>query len=339
MKLERISLFILCVILGFASCKNDDDGDDFVEVEENDRTEQQLIDNDALVEFLETHYYNKSVFNANSNPKIADLEIKSTEGLTISSDADSLLINAVETKTTTYSDADYEYYILKINEGGGTSSPAFCDNVYVTYQGYTLDGDLNDLTTSFDSKVSPYRIDLTVTITAWSLIFPQFNVSDGFIENNDGTVNYTNHGVGVMFVPSGLAYFSGYINSKQYAPLIFKFELFETTQNDHDFDGVPSYLEDLNGDGEFLVSQDLTDDTDDDTDGDGFPDYIDTDDDGDGVLTVYEDLEDMDLEVDSDGDGDPTNDKEGDGDPTNDDTDGDGIPNYLDPDDTESNNT
>ena len=61
--------------------------------------------------------------------------------------------------------------------------------------------------------------------------------------------------------------------------------------------------------------------------------YFDADDDGDGVLTINEDLEDTDLSVDSDGDGDFTNDKNGDGDPTNDDTDGDGIPNYLDPDD------
>ena len=52
--------------------------------------------------------------------------------------------------------------------------------------------------------------------------------------------------------------------------------------------------------------------------------------------TLDEDLEpDSDLEVDRDGDGDPTNDI-GDGDPTNDDTDGDGIPNYLDSDDTAS---
>ena len=45
---------------------------------------------------------------------------------------------------------------------------------------------------------------------------------------------------------------------------------------------------------------------------------------------------DSDLNFDRDGDGDPTNDI-GDGDP-NDDTDGDGIPNYLDSDDSASRN-
>ena len=52
---------------------------------------------------------------------------------------------------------------------------------------------------------------------------------------------------------------------------------------------------------------------DDDTDGDEVPNYKDADDDGDGTLTIDEDID-------------------GDGDPTNDDTDSDGIPNYLDSD-------
>ena len=96
---------------------------------------------------------------------------------------------------------------------------------------------------------------------------------------------------------------------------------------DHDFDNVPSHLEDLDGD------YNLTDDN---TDDDSFANFVDGDDDNDGTLTIDEDLEpDTDLTVDRDGDGDPTNDI-GDGDPTNDDTDGDGIPNYLDPDDTAS---
>jgi hypothetical protein len=48
---------------------------------------------------------------------------------------------------------------------------------------------------------------------------------------------------------------------------------------DHDNDGIPSWMEDLNGNGYLL---------DDDTDGDGVPNYIDNDDDGDGVLTIDE---------------------------------------------------
>ena len=84
---------------------------------------------------------------------------------------------------------------------------------------------------------------------------------------------------------------------------------------------MPSYLEDLpneNGvrDGEFTVNfDDLTDEYDDDTDGDGNPNYFDSDDDGDGIPTTNEDLNE---------DGDPTND-----------IGKNGIPNYLDPEETD----
>ena len=139
---------------------------------------------------------------------------------------------------------------------------------------------------------------------------------------------YNNPGIGIMFLPSGLGYYSAAAGSVPvYSNLIFKFKVFQAELNDHDFDNVPSHLEDINGD------YDLTNDNSDD---DTFADFVDSDDDNDGTLTIDEDLEpDSDLTVDRDGDGDPTNDI-GDGDPTNDDTDGDGIPNYLDPDDTAS---
>ena len=112
-----------------------------------------------------------------------------------------------------------------------------------------------------------------------------------------------------MFLPSGLGYFSQSSGAiPAYSPIIFKFELLQAYQNDHDKDGVPSYLEDINGDGELF----------DNTDGDfnpsnGFPiyDYLDTDDDGDGILTIDEDIN-------------------KDGNPRNDDSNGNGIPNYLD---------
>ena len=111
-----------------------------------------------------------------------------------------------------------------------------------------------------------------------------------------------------MFVPSGLAYFSGNSTGAIYDNLIFKIELLQMEEQDHDSDLVPSYLEDLN---------DNIDVTDDDTDEDGLPNFIDLDDDGDGVLTINEDI---------DGDGDPTND-----------IGANGIPKYLDPEETESN--
>ena len=322
MKFKLYILLITILLLGF-SCGDDDD-DGITEVPEADRTEQQVIDNDSLVSYLQSHYVDASLLS--NNPTISFTEININQlpddGELPNPNQNSLLIDIVETLTTTYFDVEYEYYILKINQGGSENSPNFSDKVRVSYEGTLMDD------TVFDSSSTPVDFDLTSTIAGWGRVLPEFNIAEDFVINSDGTVTYNNPGIGIMFLPSGLGYYSAAAGSVPvYSNLIFKFKVFQSELNDHDFDNVPSHLEDINGD------YDLTNDNSDD---DTFADFIDSDDDNDGTLTIDEDLEpDSDLTVDRDGDGDPTNDI-GDGDPTNDDTDGDGIPNYLDPDDTAS---
>ncbi len=322
MKLKLHILLISILFVGF-SCGDDGD-DDVIEVPEADRTEQQVIDNDSLVGYLQTHYVNESILINNSSISFNDIEINELpeDGDLPDPDQNSLLIDLVETFTTTYFDVEYEYYVLKVNQGGSDNSPNFSDKVRVSYEGTLMDNSV------FDSSISPVDFDLTATISGWGRVLPEFNNAEDFIINPDGTVNYNNPGIGIMFLPSGLGYYSAAAGSVPvYSNLIFKFKIYQSEVNDHDFDNVPSHLEDLDGD------YDLTDDNSDD---DSFADFVDSDDDNDGTLTIDEDLEpDTDLTVDRDGDGDPTNDI-GDGDPTNDDTDGDGIPNYLDLDDTAS---
>ena len=322
MKYKLYILLITILLLGF-SCGDDDD-DGIIEVPEADRTEQQVIDNDSLVSYLQSHYVDASLLS--NNPTISFTEININQlpddGELPNPNQNSLLIDIVETLTTTYFDVEYEYYILKINQGGSENSPNFSDKVRVSYEGTLMDD------TVFDSSSIPVDFDLTSTIAGWGRVLPEFNIAEDFVINSDGTVTYNNPGIGIMFLPSGLGYYSAAAGSVPvYSNLIFKFKVFQSELNDHDFDNVPSHLEDINGD------YDLTNDNSDD---DTFADFVDSDDDNDGTLTIDEDLEpDSDLTVDRDGDGDPTNDI-GDGDPTNDDTDGDGIPNYLDPDDTAS---
>lgn len=322
MKFKLYIFLIAILLLGF-SCGDDDD-DGVIEVPEADRTEQQVIDNDSLVTFLQSHYVDASLLTNNSTILLNEIEINQLpeDGELPNPNQNSLLIDMVETLTTTYFDVEYEYYILKINQGGSENSPNFSDKVRVSYEGTLMDD------TVFDSSSTPVDFDLTSTIAGWGRVLPEYNNAEDFVINSDGTVTYNNPGIGIMFLPSGLGYYSAAAGSVPvYSNLIFKFKVFQSEVNDHDFDNVPSHLEDLNGD------YDLTND---DTDEDTFADFVDSDDDNDGTLTIDEDLEpDSDLTVDRDGDGDPTNDI-GDGDPTNDDTDGDGIPNYLDPDDTAS---
>ena len=319
----NIYIFLIAILLLSFSCGDDDD-DGIVEVPEADRTEQQVIDNDSLIVYFQTHYVNQILLTNNSNISFSEIVINELpeNGELPNPNENSLLIDLVETHTTTYLDVEYEYYIIKINQGGSENSPNFSDKVRVSYEGTLMDDTL------FDSSLIPVDFDLTSTIAGWGRVLPEYNNAEDFIVNLDGTVTYNNPGIGIMFLPSGLGYFSAAAGSVPvYSNLIFKFKLYQSEFNDHDFDNVPSHLEDINGD------YDLTND---DTDDDSYSNFVDSDDDNDGTLTVDEDLEpDSDLTVDRDGDGDPTNDI-GDGDPTNDDTDGDGIPNYLDPDDSAS---
>ncbi|MFD1162414.1 FKBP-type peptidyl-prolyl cis-trans isomerase [Hwangdonia seohaensis] len=282
MRKGKIALSILCLIVGFLSC-NKDDGGSFTEVPQRDRTEQQASDKDSLVKYLNGHYYNASAFINNTNPSIKDLVITTITDEVISSDADSLLINAVDLKTVKFSETDYEFYILDLNPNAGGESPKFSDQIRVNYEGFTLDNKV------FDSAVTPVDFDLISLVPGWRKVMPFFKAAESFTNENDGTVSYTNHGVGVMFLPSGLGYFSNATGGiSAYTSIAFKFDLFQVAENDHDNDGIPSYLEDLNGDGEFTLNTGVDTNDGDDTDNDGIPDYFDIDDDGDGVPTLNE---------------------------------------------------
>lgn len=307
MTFRNLIVILLVLTISVVACTPDDSSSSSFQA--RDRTEQQITDKELLLEYLSTHYYNSSIFETPGNYTYEDIvisELESEDGVyedLPNPDINTLLIDAVETFTTEFIDVEYEYYILKLNQGGG-NAPNSSDSVNINYYGQLFDGE------DFDSTANAESLDLLTLIQAWRVILPDFGTATDIIDNNDGTFSYNNYGLGVMFVPSGLAYFSSPpLGVSLYENLIFKFELYTTEANDHDNDLVLSNIEDLNQNGDVF---------DDDTDGDGFPNYFDSDDDGDGVLTRYEDLD-------------------NDGDPTNDDTDDDGIPNYLDSDTTLSN--
>ncbi|MAO08182.1 MAG: hypothetical protein CL596_05670, partial [Alteromonas sp.] len=150
--------------------------------------------------------------------------------------------------------------------------------------------------------------DLTGVVNGFQDALVEFNTATGFINNPDGTITFENYSVGAVFMPSGLGY---YVNPPAtsaipvYAQLIFTFQLYDKAQGDQDSDGIPSIVEDLNGNG---IEED------DDTDEDGLPNYVDADDDGDGRPTADE------IEIDEDGN------------ITYPDSDNDGIVDYLDSD-------
>jgi len=279
MKFKNYTWLCLILVLAFWGCHKNNN--DVITVPERDRAEQQLVDKDSLLGYLSTHYYNASTFVTPGNYRTSDLVIselpKDENGNYLDlpdPDNNALLIDDVEIKTTTYLDVEYEYYILRLNQGAGNTTN-ITDDISVNYSGNLMDE------TVFDSTVNPAVLDLVNLIQGWRNVLMEFNTAEpNYVINPDGTVQYNNYGFGAMFLPSGLAYFaSSPTGIPLYSNLIFKFELYQSSPNDHDGDGIFSHLEDLNN------NQNVYDD---DTDGDNIPNFLDTNDDNDTLLTKNE---------------------------------------------------
>ena len=195
-------------------------------------------------------------------------------------------------KNVSLHDITYKVYYLVLREGVG-QAPTNTDDVLSAYKGEYLSrtkvADVQTLSaTFFEESNNPQKFfSLNSTIAGWGESFPQFKTGT-YSSNADGTVTYNNYGAGVLFIPSGLGYYnSGSASIPAYAPLVFSIKLYEINRVDSDGDGIPNYLEDLNGDGYMRVLATGVANPD-DTDGDGIPNFLDTDDDGDGISTKKE---------------------------------------------------
>jgi len=290
MKFRNLATAILCFGLVVLSCKKDDDDDGPIVVPPRDR--QEVYDENILeIEaYLSTHFYNYEEFEQNdaySNLSTFPYTVTPNDNFEIVFDtiaganSDKIpLINQVSSKIVKDSDGiPCTLYYLNVREGrGGDIHPI--DQVFANYKGFLVDGTL------FDSTVSGVPFYLTSVGTQLGVVdgfkegLIMFKAREAFTENLDGTVTNHNHGIGAVFVPSGLGYFSQTQNNiPAYSNMIFSFRPEKRILLDHDMDGVFSYLEDINNDGNNFN---------DDTDGDGIPDFLDVDDDGDGVLTKDE---------------------------------------------------
>ena len=234
-------LFLFSFSIFDFNCNEDEN--ETTSIPPRDRAEQQASDLDTLQNYFNTHYYNSGELNAlTTYPALENIVISKLEEGDSQPPNTTMLSNAVVQKTTTNNDVSYEYYILTIEQGLG-ESPHFTHQVRVGKIGTTIDGN------EFDRSVSPTDLDLVYTITGWNKVLPQFNTASAFATNNDGTVTFENYGIGLMFLPSGLAYFNNAVSGiPSYSCLIFKFELYQYKVMDHDNDYIPTYMEDIDGD-------------------------------------------------------------------------------------------
>ncbi|MES2747340.1 MAG: FKBP-type peptidylprolyl isomerase [Bacteroidota bacterium] len=271
----------LVVLTGLVVSCNKNDDPEIVPL--RDYTVQYASDIEAIKTFLKTHKLPSAALNPNTmqhldfGPSIPELDPTSIWGTDATTPNANLLHWDVEKDNITYT-----IYYLQLQQGSATTSKSPCnlDGILAAYEGQLLDG------TVFDSDFYPQSyFNLNGVIRGWSEIFPKFK-SGSYVSNPDGTIDYSNFGAGIMFIPSGLAYYSNSPSSiPSYSPLIFSFKLYEVQRIDNDGDGVYSFQEDINGDG-YIRDNETT--FEDDTDHDGIPNALDVDDDGDNYLTKEE---------------------------------------------------
>ncbi|GAK75479.1 MULTISPECIES: FKBP-type peptidyl-prolyl cis-trans isomerase [Nonlabens] len=297
-----------CLFIFIAIACNPDDDSTTVAV--RDRQEVDLEDQLKLSEYLETHFYYE-VYP--QNPVGDEVEIK-FDTISGANANQTPLSQQVTESFLSREGIDYKIYTLKLLQGSGDKSPTFADSALVSYKGLLLENDDDGNQILFDSSVNSVWFDLPSVVPGFAEGVSQFNGASTITQLPDNTFSYQGSGLGAVFLPSGLGYFSATISRvPAYSPLIFTFQLRSAKTTDHDGDGVFSKFEDLDGDRN-LRSSDNADNTDEDTIG-AF-NYIDADDDNDGVDTIDEN-------ADPNGDGDPSDAL---------DTDGDGVPDYLDAD-------
>ena len=251
---------------------------------------QYPIDIDSIETYLKTHSFEVVEVNGRTDIAIDTFIVGNTEGkvsiwentayplqykMVKNDNRVSNLVDGIGTDLV-----DYKMYYLLINEGGGAPSTRF-DSTFVSYRGWKLNNEQFDINnTPVWTTYPALSQNERPFISGFRQFLPLLKGAESVDVGTDGAILYTNYGVGVVFLPSGLGYYnSPKTNIPAYSPLVFTIRLHSVRERDHDRDGVLSKYE--NGTGvEDLYTVD--------TDGDNIPDFLDIDDDNDNVRTILE---------------------------------------------------
>ncbi|MCZ8197137.1 MAG: hypothetical protein O9267_06000 [Flavobacterium sp.] len=282
-------LFSTLLVL-FSSCNKDDD--EVAATPLRDFGDQFKTDIENIELYLSTHKLNPDITDYAANVNSSNLLIKCS-----STDLARLSLLGENTspkllsKLVNKHDITYKVYYLQFQEGNSVEKPCPYDEILVTYRGTSLKSETETQTsgqvkvvneTEFENSPVANLFNLgTVFVKGWPEIFPMFGIGvfDETATGNGPNV-YTNYGAGIMFLPSGLAYYqqSPQTNIPSYSPLVFSFQLLNLKRSDNDNDGILTVDElAVNSEGKYT-----------DTDGDGIYDFGDIDDDNDGFTTLNE---------------------------------------------------
>lgn len=269
-KIKSFLVVALLAVVVLYSC-----GDDNRQtVTSIDHKAQALKDRDTISKFLANHYFDESVDSikkivSGKTPLSKDTRLKAV--------------------TVNEFDIDYTYYYF-IKEGKvgldpeQKGFPTVVDSVLAKYK---LRSFVKSSETVKEQDLISAKWFYITEIKVRGWLYGCTHFKGGKLKKNfNGPITYEGGGKGFFILPSGLCY-----RDNTHKNFIYYIDLYDyVNKTDGDLDGIPSILEDLDGNGKPW---------DDDTDKDGRPNYLDADDDGDGVLTKYED---------ANNDGDPRND-------------------------------
>lgn len=289
MRWKNVVLVVLVAALWIGCGDDDEPLIPGVVVPPRDLAEVAAEDDAELQEYLQTHFYNYEEFQA--PPMDFDFQIRidtiageNADKIPLIQQVSSAIVPVTPEELNLEQQSGpipHTYYYLEARAGEGIQ-PTTGDSVLLRYQGLYLDGVAFDATPDYNWQALPfflkgYREAMTKFTSG---------TEDSFTINPDGTAGFGNNGVGVMFIPSGLGYFNNTAQGiREFAPLIFTIDLgLVVEETDTDNDGIPNFLEDVNGNGDYF-----DDNTDSDWEQNNFQlpaaDFRDPDDDADGVDT------------------------------------------------------
>lgn len=273
-KIKNIIAIIVFAVL-IVACENDNlRVNPFADV---DHKALAVSENDSIVRFLTTHYYDEAKDS---------LKLITNNELAMIDDTERLKII-----DTTRNNINFKMYVFVTEEGipelrdknnpnsERKSNPTKVDSIFVNRKGIQLIN--NDLDTApFDesnetwwSLASTFGLPEYAPnpILAWVIGFPYLKSGQNI--TNNGPLTYANTGKGYFFIPSGLAYtsinfqFGQNPNALFDKTIVFKVELLDIVEDtDHDQDGTPTINEDANNDGD--VTNDFSDSS------TNLPDYL-----------------------------------------------------------------
>ncbi|MGS2740125.1 FKBP-type peptidyl-prolyl cis-trans isomerase [Sinomicrobium sp. M5D2P17] len=225
MKINRLGLVVMGAIVLLGACRNDDNGGG---VEVRDPAEVATENDADIREYLSTHFYNYEEFKVAAEQDSTDFDFRIVIDTIAGENSDKTpMIDQVEVKTiaveiTEEETLDHKLYSLVARQGNSDSlAPKTTDSTLVRYKGFLL----NDFI--FDNSNAPVWFNLSNNIRGFSEFMPVLN-SGGKIDINeeDGTYIVSgNYGIGMVFMPAALGYYSGSGSIPAYTPIAFSVDL------------------------------------------------------------------------------------------------------------------